>query len=116
MKKTPAASPDQQEIYRAKVNLETSRIAWKDLQKYFASGAVVATRDLGNVGDAATPFEWDGLDDSGNSLPAGNYKIAIEGVAFNAAQPLRAYQRFTGDFEFAIVVRRFYFGCGGNVG
>lgn len=42
MKKTPAASPDQQEIYRAKVNLETSRIAWKDLQKYFASGAVVA--------------------------------------------------------------------------
>ncbi len=42
MKKTPAASPDQQEIYRAKVNLETSRIAWKELQKYFASGAVVA--------------------------------------------------------------------------
>lgn len=46
-----------------------------------ASGAVVATRDLGNVGDAATPFEWDGLDDSGNSLPAGNYQIAIEGMA-----------------------------------
>jgi hypothetical protein len=31
----------QQEIFRAKVNLETSRIAWKELQRFFASGAAV---------------------------------------------------------------------------
>ena len=42
MSKPPVSNPDQQAIYRAKVNLETSRIAWKELQKYFASGAVVA--------------------------------------------------------------------------
>jgi hypothetical protein len=42
MSKPPISQPDQQEVYRAKVNLETSRIAWKELQKYFASGAVVA--------------------------------------------------------------------------
>ena len=35
-------NPDQQEILRAKVNLETSRIAWKELQRYFASGAAIA--------------------------------------------------------------------------
>lgn len=33
---------DQQEILRAKVNLETSRIAWKELQRFFASGAAIA--------------------------------------------------------------------------
>ena len=30
------------EIHRAKVNLETSRIAWKELQRFFASGAAIA--------------------------------------------------------------------------
>ena len=34
--------PDQQEILRAKVNLETSRIHWKELQRFFASGAAIA--------------------------------------------------------------------------
>ncbi|HEX5364239.1 MAG TPA: DUF2288 domain-containing protein [Gallionella sp.] len=40
-------SPNQQEIYRAKVNLETSQIAWKELQRFFASGAaLVVSREL----------------------------------------------------------------------
>jgi hypothetical protein len=34
-------SANQQEIYRAKVNLETSRIEWKELQRFFASGAAI---------------------------------------------------------------------------
>ncbi len=32
---------NQQEIFRAKVNLETSQIAWKELQRYFASGSAL---------------------------------------------------------------------------
>ncbi len=32
---------NQREIYRAKVNLETSLIAWKELQRFFASGAAI---------------------------------------------------------------------------
>lgn len=35
------SSSNQQEIFRAKVNLETSRIAWKELQRFFASGAAL---------------------------------------------------------------------------
>ncbi len=35
------SSTNQQEIYRAKVNLETSRIEWKELQRFFASGAAI---------------------------------------------------------------------------
>ncbi|CAG0124945.1 hypothetical protein RHDC2_00791 [Rhodocyclaceae bacterium] len=34
--------PNHQEILRAKVNLETSRIAWKELQRFFASGAAIS--------------------------------------------------------------------------
>jgi hypothetical protein len=33
---------EQQKILRTKVNLETSRISWKELQRFFASGAAVA--------------------------------------------------------------------------
>lgn len=31
-----------QDINRTSINLETSRIAWKELQRFFASGAAVA--------------------------------------------------------------------------
>lgn len=35
-------STNQKEILRAKVNLETSCIAWKELQRFFASGAAIS--------------------------------------------------------------------------
>jgi hypothetical protein len=34
-------STEQQEILRAKVNMETSRIDWRELQRFFAGGAAV---------------------------------------------------------------------------
>lgn len=33
---------NHQEILRAKVNLETSRIPWKELQRFFASGTAIS--------------------------------------------------------------------------
>jgi hypothetical protein len=36
------STANQQEVFRAKVNLETSRIAWKELQRFFASGVAIA--------------------------------------------------------------------------
>ncbi len=41
---TKAAKADlegKKEIYRAKMNLETARIAWRELQRFFASGAAI---------------------------------------------------------------------------
>ncbi len=35
-------TPNLQELYRAKLNNETARIAWKELQRFFASGAALA--------------------------------------------------------------------------
>jgi hypothetical protein len=46
------AAENQEDIYRAKVNLETAQIAWKELQRYFAAGvtlAVAAELDLVEV-------------------------------------------------------------------
>lgn len=37
---TSAETPT--EIFRAKINLETSKIAWKELQRFFASGMALA--------------------------------------------------------------------------
>lgn len=37
---TPSENPD--EILRAKLNLETSRIAWTELLRFFAAGSVIA--------------------------------------------------------------------------
>lgn len=36
------ATDQRDEIYRAKVNLETSCVAWKELERFFASGALIA--------------------------------------------------------------------------
>ncbi|MGI0117609.1 DUF2288 domain-containing protein [Zooshikella sp. RANM57] len=36
------AELDQQTLLKAKLNLETSTIAWKDLQSFFAAGQVIA--------------------------------------------------------------------------
>ena len=34
-------SAEKDTIYRAKMNLETSRIAWRELQRFFAIGAAI---------------------------------------------------------------------------
>ena len=35
------STPDMDEVSRSKVNLETARIAWRELQRFFASGAAI---------------------------------------------------------------------------
>lgn len=35
------ANEDRSEVFRAKVNLETSQIAWKELQRFFAGGTAL---------------------------------------------------------------------------
>jgi hypothetical protein len=36
---------DQPDMIRAKLNLETSKIAWKDLQRFFAAGMALAVAE-----------------------------------------------------------------------
>ena len=39
------AAGSKEEVYRAKVNLETAQIAWREVQRFFASGAAVHVSD-----------------------------------------------------------------------
>lgn len=46
------STEEHSDVFRAKLNLETSQIAWKELQRFFASGAalfVAAELDLVEV-------------------------------------------------------------------
>ena len=47
------------EIFRTKVNLETSRIAWKELQRFFASGVAVAVDAELDLVEVAFQFSQD---------------------------------------------------------
>ena len=60
-----------QEVYRTKINQETSRIAWKELQRFFASGAtVLVAADLDLV-EAAFQISEDNKQQVAQWLSAG---------------------------------------------
>ncbi len=57
---TVPENPD--EIFRARINLETSKIAWKELQRFFAGGkALMASADLDLV-DVAFQMSEDNVE------------------------------------------------------
>lgn len=50
---------DEQDFKRASVNLETAQIAWRELQRYFASGATVAVGDTLDLVEVAFQISED---------------------------------------------------------
>lgn len=50
---------NMQDVMRAKVNMETSRIAWRELQKFFASGAAVEVSAQLDLVDVALKMHED---------------------------------------------------------
>jgi len=50
------------DIAREKVNLETSQIAWKELQRFFAAGAAVFVASELDLVDVAYQFSIDNKD------------------------------------------------------
>jgi hypothetical protein len=76
----------QQEIFRAKVNLETSRIRWHELQRYFASGVAIAVAAELDLVEVAFQISADNKAHVANWLSAG--KVG----AVSDAQALAWYQ------------------------
>lgn len=64
-------STEQQEILRAKVNMETSRIEWRELQQFFASGLAVRVSTTLDLVEVALQMSGDNKAQIENWLDAG---------------------------------------------
>jgi hypothetical protein len=64
-------STEQQEILRAKVIMETSRIEWKELQKFFAGGLAVAVSSKLDLIEVALQMHGDNKAQFAEWLSAG---------------------------------------------
>ena len=73
---------DHQEIARAKVNLETSQIAWKELQRFFAGGAALAVADDLDLVEVAFQMSADNATQIRQWMDAGKFgKVSDEQAA-----------------------------------
>jgi hypothetical protein len=87
----------QQEIDRINLNLETSRIAWEELQRFFASGAAIFVSEELDLIDVAIQISKD------NQKQVLQWMETGKVTRVNDAQALAWYER---DAEvWAVVVR-----------
>jgi hypothetical protein len=89
----------QQDIDRININLETSRIAWKELQRYFASGAAIFVSDTLDLVDVALQISKDNRAQVAQWMEAGQIARVTD------AQALAWYE---ADAEVWAVVARPY--------
>jgi hypothetical protein len=61
----------QQEIDRINLNLETSKIAWEELQRFFASGKAIFVSDTLDLIDVAIQISRDNKDQTEKWMEAG---------------------------------------------
>jgi hypothetical protein len=91
------ATLSQQDIDRINLNLETSRIAWKELQRFFASGAAIFVSEALDLIEVAVQISKDNQAQVLQWMEAGLVCRVTE------AQALAWYE---GDAEvWAVVVR-----------
>jgi len=72
----------KEDIYRAKVNLETAQIAWREVQRFFASGAAVHVSDELDLVEAAFQMSKDNAEQIQQWMLAGKLsKVTDEQAA-----------------------------------
>ena len=62
---------NEQDFKRASVNLETAQIAWKELQRFFASGAAIAVSPQLDLVEVAFQISEDNADQVAQWMQAG---------------------------------------------
>jgi hypothetical protein len=73
---------DQPDMIRAKLNLETSKIAWKDLQRFFAGGAALAVAEDLDLVEVAFQMSKDNAAQIREWMAAGKFgKVSDEQAA-----------------------------------
>lgn len=63
--------PSQDELLRAKLNGETARFAWKELQRFFAAGTVISVHDELDLVDVALQIANDNKEAVAQWMAAG---------------------------------------------
>ena len=71
----------QQEIDRINLNLETSRIAWEELQRFFASGKAIFVSDTLDLIDVAIQISRDNKEQTVKWMEAGLVKPVSDAQA-----------------------------------
>jgi hypothetical protein len=74
---------NQQEIYRAKVNLETARIEWRELQRFFASGVAIFVSDELDLVEVAFQISQDNKLEVESWLQAGQVARVTDAQALS---------------------------------
>lgn len=64
---------NQQEIYRAKVNLETAQISWRELQRFFAAGTAIYVSEDIDLVEAAFQMSQDNAEQIRQWMAAGKF-------------------------------------------
>lgn len=62
------------------------------LKVYDSAGQLVRTVSMQGSGPGLVDFKWDGLDDSGKTLPPGQYQFAVEGTVDDQTQRFDTYK------------------------
>jgi len=76
------AVESKEEIYRAKVNMETAKIAWREVQRFFASGAAVHVSDELDLVEVAFQMSEDNAEQIRQWMLAGRLgKVSDEQAA-----------------------------------
>ncbi len=86
-KKFDMTASNPQEINRAKLNLETAQIPWRDMQRYFAGGVALYVAPELDLVDAALQISEDNIGQIRVWMGAGQFgKVSDEQAAqwFNA--------------------------------
>lgn len=68
------------------INEETSQDTKIAIQN--SQGEVVRTMNIGTLAQGNVEFNWDGTDQDGNPLPAGDYAIKVQGEVFGEPRSL----------------------------
>ena len=93
------ATLSRQDIDRININLETSRIAWKELQRHFASGATIFVGETLDLVDVALQISRDNREQVAQWMQTGQIARVTD------AQALAWYE---ADAEVWAVVARPY--------
>ncbi|HEX7649017.1 MAG TPA: DUF2288 domain-containing protein [Noviherbaspirillum sp.] len=71
----------QQELLRAKINGETARMRWEELERFFASGAVIAVAPMLDLVEVALRIANDDKDAVARWMNEGNVGRATDAQA-----------------------------------